>query len=83
MKENYSVLENVDKGWYKCEVFYAFKNMITEGATALKGVVEMGRVLKGDPTRCYATTDGGGDRRMNFLSVEKSLIALFLVHDWF
>ena len=56
--------------------------MITEGSTVLRGVVVMGRVLKRDPTRFYAITDGGGDRRVNFLSVEKSLIALFLVHDF-
>ena len=63
------------------KMFSAFKNMITEGTTALRGVVEMGRVVNGYPTRFYAITDGGGDRRVNFLSVEKSLVSLFLTHD--
>ena len=54
--------------------------MITEGSTALRGVVEMGRVVNGDPTRFFAITDGGGDQRVNFLSVKKALVSLFLVH---
>ena len=63
------------------KMFYAFKNMITEGSTAFRGVVEMGRVVNGYPTRFYAITDGGGDRRVNFLSVRKSLVSLLLIHD--
>ena len=56
--------------------------MITEGSAALRDVVEMGRVIKGEPTRFYAITDGGGDRRVNYFSVEKSLISLSLTHDF-
>ena len=42
----------------------------------------MDRVVNGDPTRFYAITDGGGDRRVNSLSMEKALVSLFLVHDF-
>ena len=77
-----SIVEsNSEKSWYRGTVLYAFNNMITEGSTALRGVVEMGRVVNRDPTRFYAVIDGGGDRRVNFLSVEKALVSLFPVHD--
>ena len=72
------VESNSGNSWYRGTVLYAFKNMITERSAAFRGVVEMGRVVNGDPTRFYAITDGGGDRRVKFLS----LVSLFLVHDF-
>ena len=33
-------------------------------------------------THFYAITDGGGDQRVDFLSVQKSLVGLFLYHDF-
>ena len=42
----------------------------------------MDRVVTGEPTRFYAISDGGGHRRVNYVSVEKSLISLFLIHDF-
>ena len=33
-------------------------------------------------THFYAITDGGGDRQADFLSVQKSLLGLFLYHDF-
>ena len=32
--------------WYAGKVFYAFKSMVLEESTALRGVVEMGNVLE-------------------------------------
>ena len=80
--EDSTITDSRENSWYRGTASYSFKNMITEGSTALRGVVEMGNVVTGDPTRFFAITDGGGDRRVNFLSVEKSLISLFFIHDF-
>ena len=76
--------------WYAGKVFYAFKSMVLEGSTALRGVVEMGNVLemnytaKGTPIleRFYLITDGGGDRNVGHLSVKKALVGFFRKYDF-
>ena len=73
-------------GWFSGQVFYAFKTMVNEGSTAARGVVEMGKIidqldLVEKPCRILAITDGGGDRRVDYLSVQKTLISLFLKHN--
>ena len=80
--------EKGDKGfqssWFSGKVFYSFKNKITQGSSALRGVVEMAKFLKSQPisaSRFYAISDGGGDQRVNYLSIKKALIGMFLVHD--
>ena len=70
--------------WFSGLVFYGFKSMVTQGSTAIRGVAEMGKILKENGatvSRFYAITDGGGDRRVDYLSVRKAIISLFLQHD--
>ena len=70
--------------WFSGQVFYGFKSMVTQGSTAMRGVAEMGKILKENGatvSRFYAITDGGGDRRVDYLSVRKAIISLFLQHD--
>ena len=60
--------------------------MVSQGSTAIRGVVERGKAISANfETPChprfYAVTDGGGDRRVDYLSVQKSLVALFLYHN--
>ena len=73
--------------WYRGQVYYAFKNMVLEDSTAVRGVVELGTTIESHygnicPPRFYVVTDGGGDRRVDYLSVQKALISLFLYHDF-
>ena len=59
--------------------------MATQGSSAIRGVAEMGKIIeteKINATRFYAISDGGGDGRADFLSVQKSLVGLFLYHDF-
>lgn len=75
--------------WYTGKVYYSFKNMVLQGSTALRGVVELGRVLETSyasmnsqiPERIYLITDGGGDRNIVHLSVRKALIGFFRQYD--
>ena len=58
--------------------------MVTQASTALRGVAEMGKILDlegSQASRFFDITDGGGDRRTDYLSAQKSLIGLFLHHD--
>ena len=80
--------EQGDKGfqssWFSGKVFYSVKNMVTQGSSALRGAVEMAKILKSQrisASRFYAISDGGGDRRFDYLSIKKALIGMFLVHD--
>ena len=76
--------------WKAGKVFYAFKSMVLEGSTALRGVVEMENVLemnyttKGTPIpeRFYLITDGGGDRNILHLSAKKTLVSFFRKYDF-
>ena len=76
--------------WYAGRVYYAFKSMVFEGSTSARGVVELGKVLDKEyegverliPNRFYLITDGGGDRNVTHLSVQKSLIGFFLKYDF-
>ena len=58
--------------------------MVTQGSSALQSVVEMAKILMSQrisASRFYAISDGGGDPRVDYLSVMKALIGMFLVHD--
>ena len=58
--------------------------MVTQTSTALRGVAEMGKILDlegSQASRFFAITDDGGDQRTDYLSVQKSLIVLFVHHD--
>ena len=68
--------------WYKGDAFYSIKSMVFEGSTALRGVVEIGTLLetvypKDMPNRFYLITDGGGDRNITHVTVQKYLVVLF------
>ena len=85
------ILENKEQGdkgfqssWFSGKVFYSFKNMVTQGSSALRSVVEMAKILKSQRISAlglYAISDGGSDRRIDYLSVKEALIGMFLVHD--
>ena len=70
--------------WFRGQVYYGVKNMVTQAITALRGVAEMGKILDlegSQASRFFAITDGGEDQQMDYLSLQKSLIGLFLHHD--
>ena len=60
--------------------------MALQGSTALRGGVELSEALDPFygtevPERLYLYADGGGDRRVTHLQVQKALIAVFIHHD--
>ena len=76
--------EGFQSSWFPGKLFYSFKIMVTQGSSTLRGVVEMAKILTSQrisASRFYAISDGGGDRRVDYLSAKKALIGMFLVHD--
>ena len=74
--------------WYTGKVFYSIKDMPTQGSSAMRGVAELSAALTSHyeleecPSRMYLYTDGGSDRKNSNFKVQKSLISLFLYHDF-
>ena len=69
--------------WYRGQVHYGIKNMANEGSTAIRGAVEIAEGVKQhiSPERLYCYTDGGGDRNVVHLAVQKAIVAIFLALD--
>ena len=67
------------------QVFYGFKSMASEDSTAMRCAAELGELMieqfETIPPYLYAYSDGGPDRKTDNLSVQKSYIALFLLHN--
>ena len=74
--------------WYTGKVFYSIKDMLTQGSSAMCVVAELSAALTSHyeleecPSRMYLYTDGGSDRKNSNFKVQKSLISLFLYHDF-
>ena len=67
--------------WYTGQCYYGVKNMITQGSTAIRCTTELAKVIQQEDViqpRLYAFTDGGGDRNITNLAVQKAVISLFL-----
>ena len=51
--------------WFSGQVYYVFKNMVTQGSSTICGIVEIGKIIKTEKInaiKVYAITDGGGDQ---------------------
>ena len=58
--------------------------MFTQGSSALREVVEIAKIVKSkniSASQFYAISDGGGGRRVDYLTIRKVLIGMFLVHN--
>ena len=57
--------------------------MFTQGSSALREVVEIAKIVKSKniASQFYAISDGGGGRRVDYLTIQKVLIGMFLVHN--
>ena len=74
--------DTIDESWYDGEVFVGFKDAVFEPSSSLRHLTELhDNVLltrMGEKSVLFFYTDGGPDHRSTFVSVQLSLIALFL-----
>ena len=84
-EDDNSIMAEASKNWYPVQVYYGIKNMVTEGSTTMRCVVEFGEIISQHfdvlSPRIYAYTDGGPERKVDNLLVQKSYISIFLNHD--
>ena len=82
-----NIPERISDSWYDGKVFAGLKDAVFEPSSPLRHVVELSSVLQQHygssiPPMLHIYTDGGPDHRLTFLSVQMSLISLFLKHDF-
>ena len=79
------VPEKVSDSWYNGRVFVGVKDSIFQPSSPIRHATEVTDVL----SKCYSQvppmlfiySDGGPDHRLTYVSVQISLIALYLHHD--
>ena len=80
-----TIPENVSDSWYQGRVFVGTKDAIFQPSSPIRHATEVTTILK----KCYSPvppilfvcSDGGPDHRLTYVSVQISLIALYLHHD--
>lgn len=76
--------ETIDGSFYQGQVCIGIKDAILEPSSPLRHSTELSKILKqrnSNPAILLLYRDGGPDHNVTFLSVQVSLIALFLIHD--
>ena len=76
-----TIPETIEGSWYEGEVFIGFKDAVFEPSSALRHVTELHSTLVtrlGNKSVLFVYTDGGPDHRLTFMSVQLSMVALFL-----
>lgn len=78
--------EEIDGSWYDGDVYVGLKNTIFEPSSPLRHAVELHSVITSLPSSerkhvLFLYTDGGPDHRVTYISVQMSLICLFLTLD--
>ena len=72
----------IEESFYKGQVFVGLKDHTFEPSSSLRHLTELHSILKEDSNPLLALyTDGGPDHRTNFISVQLSIISLFLKED--
>ena len=78
------VPSSVDESFYRGQVFVSIKDAIFQPSNPLRHCTELSKLLTQKSLKSpilIMYTDGGPDHNNTFLSVQLSLIALFLKHD--
>ena len=76
-----TIPDTIEGTWYEREVFVGYKNAVLDPSSAHRHVTELYSVLLtrlNGKSILFVYTDGGPDHRLTFMSVQLSMIALFL-----
>ena len=78
------ILESIEGSWYSGQVFVGLKDAVFESSSPLHHAVEVHSLLLkhiSDQTIFFIYSDGGPDHQLTYISVQLSLIGLFLNLD--
>ena len=75
--------EDVKEPWYDGRVFVGMKEALFEPSSPYRHMIELVHLLKSQPSipdkpLLFIYSDGGPDHRLTYLSVQLSLISVFL-----
>lgn len=77
--------EKIDESWYHGQVLVGFKDAAFESSSPFRHATELSMILKSKEEYykpvLFLYSDGGPDHRITYVSVQLSLIALFLALD--
>ena len=78
--------DNIQESWYRGQVFVGYKDAAFEPSSPMRHAAELSSVLNSDSVSfqkpvLFVYSDGGPDHRLTYVSVQVSLIALFLQLD--
>ena len=74
--------DDVSKSWYTGRVFVSLKDAALEPSSPLRHITELEHILVDEERKVLLLySDGGPDHRVTYLSVQVSLIALFIKHN--
>lgn len=74
----------IEESWYNGQVYVGIKDAVFEPSSPIRHATELCSILKSkcdDHPMLFLYADGGPDHRLTYLSVQLSLIALFLELD--
>lgn len=78
------VPESINESFYRGDVFVCYKDTIFQPSSPFRHVTELEKILSGgatnNPILCIYT-DGGPDHRNTYLTVQISLLCLFITLD--
>ena len=78
---------SISESWYNGKVYISIKDAVFQPSSPLRHMCELSCVMKKHfgsdiPPILHLYTDGGPDHRLTYVSVQLSLISLFLKHDF-
>ena len=77
--------ERIEDSWYQGQVIVGFKDAAFEPSSPLRHATELSMILRSKEEYLkpvlFVYSDGGPDHRITYVSVQSSLIALFIVLD--
>lgn len=81
---NVTIPEKLEESWYNGQVYISLKDAVFEASSPIRHAAEMHSILvkeRGNKSILLIYSDGGPDHRLTYISVQLSLIALFLNLD--
>ena len=77
--------DRIEDSWYRGQVMVGFEDAVSESSSPLRHATELSSILRSKEEYrkpvLFVYSDGGPDHRITYVSVQVSLIAIFLILD--
>ena len=80
-----NIPDRIEDSWYRGQVMVGFKDAVFESSSPLRHATELSSIIRSKEEYrkpvLFVYSDGGPDHRITYVSVQVSLIAVFLILD--